>query len=101
MSKAEEVKRVAVEKVVVAIGRREIILTTDEAKQLKDALNELFGKAITAEEHHHHHHYPWYYSYPKVEWSTANGNGIKWQDNQIYCSVGSSAVGYLEDKTAK
>ena len=59
MSEAKK-SEVEIKKIVVDLGRRELVLTTEEALQLKDALNELFGKVVkeVVKEEHHHHHYP-------------------------------------------
>ena len=70
-----------VKKIVLKIDDKEISLTPEQAKKLKELLNDMFGKEIikeikelaTKEEHHHYHdHYPsypyWYYippSYPQ------------------------------------
>ena len=60
-------KEVAIKKIVVDLGRRELVLTTEEAIQLKTALNELFGKVIkeTVKEEHHHYYPGWWWSYPQ------------------------------------
>jgi hypothetical protein len=47
------------------LGKKEVALTMEQAKKLKEALDELFGKEVIKEVHHHDHDYrywwqPWY-----------------------------------------
>jgi hypothetical protein len=81
---------VAVKKVVIQLGKKELVLGIEEAKQLQTALNDMFGKVVT-EEHHHHHDkwWPYYWDFYKPYWQTSQGNGYKYipNDNTIYCSV--------------
>ena len=65
MEKSERWKP-EITKIVVKLGDKPTELTIDQAKALRDALNELFGKdVIVKEEHHHHHHdWPWYWNRP-------------------------------------
>lgn len=42
-------------KVAVRIGKKEQTITIDEAKALKAALEELFGKAVIERVEHHYH----------------------------------------------
>ncbi len=58
-----------IEKVVIAIGKKKIDLTTEEAQQLKEALDELFGANIVT--------YPitvpyrpWYWEPPQPVWTS-------------------------------
>lgn len=58
-----------VSKVIIKIGDVEHTLTVEQAKELQQALGELFGdKTIIREEHHHHDYYPryryWISDYP-------------------------------------
>jgi hypothetical protein len=44
------------------LGDKTISLTLEQARKLKNSLDELFGEKIVREEHYHHHHeynYPW------------------------------------------
>ena len=45
----EKVERVEVKKIQLKIGKKEISLTPDEAKKLKEVLNDLFDKEIIKE----------------------------------------------------
>lgn len=69
MSKKSECQ---VTKVTIKIGDKDHSVTIDQAKALKEALEEFFGKAIVREEHHHHHDYyrwsrPWVDIRPRYE----------------------------------
>ena len=54
----------------------EIELTMEDAKELRDALNDLVGEQKVI--HEHHDHYPWHYvpyspwpGYPRYTWETS------------------------------
>lgn len=51
MTKEKE-ETVEVRSLCVKLGKKEVTLSIEEAKKLKKALDELFGKT---EEHHHYH----------------------------------------------
>ena len=42
-------KEVSIKKVVLSIGKKEIELTVEEARQLKDSLDQVFGKEVVRE----------------------------------------------------
>lgn len=85
---------VAVKKIVVQIGKKEIILAIDDALELQKALNELFSSAVVPQpetitkeivkEHHHHHDRYWGWNQPF--WY--GGNGYKYVNDGgiVYCS---------------
>jgi len=50
---------VSVSKVVIKIGDDERALTLDQAKELHQALGELFRETLIREEHHHHDYHHW------------------------------------------
>lgn len=82
---------VAVKKVVVQLGKKELIIDIEDAKELQKVLNELFGQVVTEKVvEHHHHSYPYYWNYPAIQWTTGSGNGYKYtqNDNTVYCSFG-------------
>ena len=83
-NKAEEKTRAEISKIILKINRKEIELTPEEAKKLKDALNELYE----VKEEHHYHSYPVYPSRPYWYWN----------EPYIYCSSGTGAkLEYLEN----
>ena len=51
-------KQIKIESINFSIGKRELTLTLEEARKLKEALDTLFGK-----EQVHHWHYDWWYKY--------------------------------------
>lgn len=56
---AEDKKpEVTIKKIVINLGRRELVLTTEEAQQLRAALNKLFREKVVKVTEEHHHHYP-------------------------------------------
>ena len=77
MSKEMEIK-----KIVLKLNDKEVSLTIDEAKKLKELLSELFGKDIikevVKEEHHYHDHYRPYWYYNEPYWSS---NTVLWSSN--------------------
>lgn len=82
-------QNVAVKKVVVQLGKKELILDIEDALQLRDVLNDLFGKAVVE---HHHHGYPYpvpapYWNQPLITWTSAGGNGFKYADGTVLCST--------------
>ena len=59
--------KVEIKTVNIQVGKKQLSLTVEEAKKLKEVLGELFGKEIVKEvnEIHHYDHYPyrWYWDY--------------------------------------
>jgi hypothetical protein len=80
-------QEVVIKNVVVKIGEREIVLTIEEAKKLKDALEGIFGKEIIKETKIIHERdwyeqpyvWPWP-KYPKVTWDQIP----EWHDKPYY-----------------
>ena len=46
-----------IKKIILDLGGKEVELTTGQAKKLKEALDEMFGKEIVV---HHHDYWQWY-----------------------------------------
>src|ERR1017187_1990152 len=97
----EQKKEVAITKIVVQLGKKELIFDIEDAKQLKQILNELFAgeaatpiieKTIIREEHHHYerHPQPYYWGYLNPSYISSSGTGFKYDNNTVYCSAGSS-----------
>lgn len=82
---------VAIKKVVVQLGKKELVIDIEDAKQLRDALNALFGgpaiKEVVKEEHHY---YPYRWSYSGPRWE-APAWQYKYDDNIVYCSTSAGA----------
>jgi hypothetical protein len=49
-------KEIKVESLKISIGKKEIELNIDDAKKLKKALEDIFGKEVV-----HEYHYDWWY----------------------------------------
>lgn len=73
---------VKVNKIVLDIGDKEITLTMEQAKKLKDLLADLFGKEVIKEVHHHHEY--WWKYYPQVTWDTGK---FQSDPNIVYCKA--------------
>lgn len=72
-------KEISIDSLNIKIGGREISLSVAEAKKLKTALEDLFGKQIV---HEHHDH--WFYRYSQPY------NKPYWGDI-VYCSTAKSS----------
>lgn len=81
-----------IKKIVLQLGKREIELTVDEAKQLFKSLETIFGEKVVREEHHYHRPY-WYWHLNTPQW-TDQGTGTKWtyKNDIVYCSTGNGAL---------
>ena len=53
------------------LGEKEVSLTIEEAKKLKAALDELFGKEVV-KEIHHHDYWQWWPNWPQVTYLTSS-----------------------------
>ena len=54
----------AIKKIVLDLGGKEVTLTPKQAKNLKTALDELFGVRVVKEIHHHDGWPYWYWNQP-------------------------------------
>lgn len=76
-----------INKIVFDIDEKKIELTADQAKQMKNILDELFGTKVVREEHHHHNRY----SYPFWRWDTpditCNRSNIFYENGTVSCSL--------------
>jgi hypothetical protein len=61
-----------IKKIELDLGKKTVTLTPEQAKKLKEALDELFGEKVVREEHHHHdhHRYWWHWDYPHWTYTT-------------------------------
>jgi len=88
MEEKKKTETSEIKEIVLQIGRKEIRLTPDECKKLKETLSELFGKEVIREVHetHHYHnniHDRWYYyPAPAVVWPT------------VYCTSAGDNISY-------
>jgi len=71
MSKTET-EKVEIKKIVLKVGDEEISLTPENAKKMKELLDELFGKTVIREDHHHHHHDYIYHDWMPIKWYPDN-----------------------------
>lgn len=96
-TKQEEVK---INNIVLNVGKKEIVLTVEQAKKLKSLLEDLFGKEIIKEVKHEHH-YDWWYRpyYVEKKWPSFNDN-IFYCDAKLSDSTAKKNVGLKADYTA-
>lgn len=52
-------KEIKIDSLKISIGKKEVELSVEEAKKLKKALEDIFGKEVV----HEHHHDWWYRPY--------------------------------------
>lgn len=95
MEKKTEIKRI-----VLQLGKKEISLTVDEAKKLKELLSEMFGKEVIKEIRTEHHYDKYWWNFPPTvsvfrapepnpnpyKFFCSAGN-IEFKDNTVYCSA--------------
>lgn len=85
-----EKKDTLIKGINLQIGKKEIQLSVEEAKELKKALEELFGEKIVKEEHHHYNGYTYY---PYWRWPTpyiyCGTSQLKYDNNSgvVNCSL--------------
>ena len=77
-----------IKKIELDLGGKKVSLTPEQAKNLKAALDELFGKEVIREIHEiheHHDDYPWSLPVPPYQpiwWSTTTTiPGANWRSN--------------------
>lgn len=59
---------IEIKSVKLKLGKQEVELTIEQARKLKDALDELLGKEVVREVVHDHCHH-WWYSTPIVTYT--------------------------------
>ena len=87
-----------IKKIVLDLGKKEITLTPEQAKKLKNALDEMFGNKVV--EHHYHDHWDWwpippiYVSSPSLPsypyyttYCTSNGCEASYSNNTMTLKV--------------
>ena len=79
----EKEKEIAIDSLNIKIGGRDIELSIAEAKKLKKALEDLFGKEVIHEYHDHwyyrQYNQPYYWNRDIVYCSTAGGSNATTQ----------------------
>ena len=70
-----------IKKIVLDLGKKQVELTPEQARKLKEALDEMFGQKVVRIEDHHHYHDRWYwrpYWYCDTYISKPDNTGIVW-----------------------
>lgn len=70
-----------IKKIVLQLGIKEVELTVEECKKLKEVLSEMFGKDVV-KKIHHHDYYKWYWQQPITYFT----NKTAPNPNIVYCS---------------
>lgn len=85
-----------IKKIVLNLGEKEVSLTPGEAKKLKAALDEMFGKEVVevVRQIHHHDHYPWrwYPLQPYYKYTTTGGVCTTYNSNNSTMTLSLSAA---------
>jgi len=88
--------KIEIKRIVLKVGDNEVVLSLEEARELKEILGELFGKDTTTIvipsspiyietnpyrwTHPYNPYVPTYPTYPTITWQTYTTNG-----NTLYC----------------
>lgn len=64
-----EKTKIEVSSVTVRIGKKELTLSLDEVRDLRQALDKAFEKETIVKEIHHHNDYWW--NRPHITWNTS------------------------------
>jgi len=88
-------KDVAIKEVTIQLGKKELSMSIQDAKKLREVLNELFGTVVVekrvVEEHHHHDYWPYYWHYNTTpQWTLGSGNNYQLVNGGVFCSAGDS-----------
>jgi hypothetical protein len=84
-------KQMGISKIVVKMGKREIDLSVEDAKNLFRLLEEMFGEKI--KEVHHDHYYPrWLWNYPT--YYCGSSGTLTYDSNTIDTIANSGGVVY-------
>ena len=76
----------SIEKIVFNVRGKKLELSSDEAKELKQILSDLFGETKVVHEHHNHEHHNQYIPpyRPWTYWSTGTFSGYDAALGQAY-----------------
>lgn len=86
-----------IKKIELKLGGKTITLTPEEAKQLKVALNELFGREVVKEIHHHDYPPYWYWQQPVWTSQTyGTAEPMPKQSPTIWCSDSSVGASFSD-----
>lgn len=75
---------VKIDKIILKLGKREIALGMEEARDLFNALEKLFGSKVI---HVQHDNWYWRYPYPAVTWCGGTSN-----TSEVLCSTSGNTL---------
>ena len=89
-------KGVSIQSIKILMGKKEVELSIEEAKKLKSALEEIFGKTVIEKtETIHHHDYYRYYDWNRYFQPSPKVYPM-W--GQVYCQAGNTNLNTSENK---
>lgn len=77
--------KIEIKSVEIQLGKEKVKITIEQAKKLKDLLDDMFGKEIVREKHHYHNSYPW-----RWHWDCSNVSPLYVGDNSGTITYGAS-----------
>jgi len=89
-------KKVKITGLTIKLGSKEIVLSTEDAQKLYDALGELFDEKVIVTStpapyiYPCPHPTPWVWDYPKITWQST-GSSEK-NNYTVYCSNSTGAL---------
>jgi len=86
-------KKAEISKIVIDVGGKKIELTKQQAEQMKEVLDELFGVKVV--ERHHHHNYPigipyWRWDKPYIYCGTSDNtmqSKVSYDNGTVLCAL--------------
>lgn len=78
---------IAIKKMTIQLGKKEVELTIEEAKQLHEALGNLFGSKEVIREYHYEDKDRWDWIRPKRVWLTGSAKFEMKDPGLLLCSV--------------
>jgi len=95
-------KEIAITKLVIQMGEREVPLTVEESRKLYAVLKEIFEEKEVVKEVHHHDRWHWYWgpSYCPTGTITTTGSPMP-KPPTIWCNSSGDSLQMLSNTTAQ
>lgn len=74
-------EKVEISKIVLKVGKKDVVLSLAEAKKLHDLMNDMFGKVVEV------HHDNWYYRpyHPYYTYVSGGNAGLTFTSGTVLC----------------
>lgn len=72
-----------IKRIVLNLGGKEVSLTIEQAKKLKEILSEMFGKDVVKEIYHHDHYPHWYWHWSAPAFTYGSNSTAKGPETEI------------------